>query len=416
LPDVIKSVELGKVTCLLGSRQVGKTSLMKLAVEHFSGQGYTCFYLDMDDSRNIPIFETIDNLEAFMVAQKTDSRHDKILLGVDEFYASQNTIKIFKVLSDHYPNIRVIASGSSAVEVKANIEESLAGRLRIIEVFPLNFEEVLLFRGNPYLENLKRENFLPGDFVLGNVEKDLHEMMIFGGYPRINLLSSGSDRVEEIYDIYSTYIQKDIKALLKDEDIITFNNLIKMLAAQSGQLLNIAAISNALKIGRRTLEKYLFILEKTFIIYLLPPFHTNVKKTIVKTPKIYFVDTGMMNMALENFTPIESRQNQGSIFETFILGEILKYRKKHHRPYFYRTTAGTEIDFIVHDMERGLIPIEVKYREFDTPVIPRGILEFCQAEKVQTACILNKNLYQQKTQNGTIFQFLPFIALKKLFS
>jgi len=66
LPDVIKSVELGKITCLLGSRQVGKTSLMKLAVEHFSGQGYTCFYLDMDDSRNIPIFETIDNLEAFM--------------------------------------------------------------------------------------------------------------------------------------------------------------------------------------------------------------------------------------------------------------------------------------------------------------------------------------------------------------
>jgi predicted AAA+ superfamily ATPase len=413
--DIIRSLELGKITFLLGSRQTGKTSLMKMALDHFPKKGYKCFYLDMEDARNIPLFESLENLEAFLTSRKSDFKKDKILLAVDEFYVYNNVIKIFKLICDHYKNIRVIASGSSAVEAKANIEESLAGRLRVIDVFPLNFEESLLFKKNPYLENLMARDFKPSDFVISNVEKDLLDMMIFGGYPKVNLLASVNDRIEEIYDIYSTYIQKDIRALLKDEDIVIFNKLVKLLAAQSGQLLSIAAISKALGLGRKTIEKYLFILEKTFIIHLLPPYSANVKKTVVKTPKVYFVDTGMMNMAVENFTAVELRQNKGSIFETFIMGEILKHRKKYHSIYFYRTTHGTEIDFIINDMERGIIPIEVKFKEFQTPVVPKSTLEFCKVEKVQCAYILNKNVYQRKILNGTTFIFLPFISLKKIF-
>lgn len=415
LNAVARSLELGKVTFLLGSRQTGKTSLMKLTLDHFSNRGYTCFYMDMEDARNLPVFESLDNLEAFLTSQKKDFKKDKILIAVDEFYVSNNIIKIFKLIWDHYKNVRVIASGSSAVEVKANIEESMAGRLRIIDVFPLSFEESLLFRKNPYLENLRAKDFEPSDFIIANVEKDLLDMMIFGGYPKVNLLSSANDRIEEIYDIYSTYIQKDIRALLKDEDIITFNKMVKLLAAQSGQLLSIASISKALRLGRKTIEKYLFILEKTFIIYLLPPYSTNVKKTIVKTPKLYFVDTGMMNMALENFTDVELRQNKGSIFETFILGEILKHRKKYHSIYFYRTTHGTEIDFIINDVEKGIIPVEVKFKEFQTPVVPKATLEFCKVEQVRYAYILNKNLYHRQIQKGITFIFLPFISLKKIF-
>ena len=415
LKDIVKSLELGKVTFLLGSRQTGKTSLMKLALDHFSNLGYTTFYMDMEDTRNLPVFESLDNLEAFLISQKKDFKKDKILIAVDEFYMSNTVIKIFKLVSDHYKNIRLIASGLSAVEAKSNIEESLAGRLRVIDVFPLSFEESLLFKKNPYLENLRAKGFEPGEFVIANVAKDFIDMMIYGGYPRVNLLSSPDERIEEIYDIYSTYIQKDIRALLKDEDIIIFNKLIKLLAAQSGQLLNIAGVCKALSLGRKTIEKYLFILEKTFIIHLLSPYSVNVKKTIVKTPKLFFVDTGIMNMAVENFTDIELRQNSGSIFETFILGEILKYKRKYHGIYFYRTIHGTEIDFIVNDVEKGIIPIEVKYKEFQTPIVPKSTLEFCKSEKVQRAYILNKNLYHQKVENCTTFVFLPFISLKKVF-
>jgi predicted AAA+ superfamily ATPase len=415
LKDIVRSLELGKVTFLLGSRQTGKTSLMKLTIDHFSNCGYTCFYMDMEDTRNLPVFESLDNLEAFLISQKKDFKRDKILIAVDEFYVSNTVIKIFKLICDHYKNVRIIASGSSAVEVKANIEESLAGRVRTIDVFPLSFEESLFFKKNPYLENLRAKNFEPSEFIVANVEKDLLDMMIFGGYPKVNLLSSSTERIEEIYDIYSTYIQKDIRALLKDEDIIIFNKLVKMLAAQSGQLLNIAGISKALGLGRKTIEKYLFILEKTFIIHLLSPYSTNVKKTLVKIPKLYFVDTGMMNMAVENFTGIELRQNRGSIFETFILGEILKYKKKYHSIYFYRTTHGTEIDFIINDVEKGIIPIEVKFKEFQTPIVPKSTLEFCKGEKINRAYILNKNLYHQRIENGTTFIFLPFISLKKIF-
>lgn len=415
LGQIVRSLEMEKITFLLGSRQTGKTSLIKLALSYYSKLAYQCFYIDMEDARNLPIFESIDSLETFLQSRKANFKEDKILIGVDEFYVSNRVMNIFKLLSDHHRNVRLIASGSSAVDVKANIEESLAGRLRVIDVFPLSFEESLLFKGNPYLEQLKEKKFVPNDFILQNVEKELQDMMIYGGYPRVNLLTSITDRIEEIYDIYSTYIQKDIRALLKDENIIIFNKLVKLLAAQSGQLLNISAVSKDLGTGRKILEKFLFILEKTFIIYLLPPYNSNVKKTIVKNPKLFFIDTGMMNMAVENFSALEFRQNAGNIFETFIFGEILKYKKKYHSIYFYRTTSGTEIDFIINDVERGLIPIEVKYKEFNTPVIPKAMVEFCKTENIRRAYILNKSLFHQKEKNGTSFIFLPFISLKKIF-
>jgi predicted AAA+ superfamily ATPase len=97
------------------------------------------------------------------------------------------------------------------------------------------------------------------------------------------------------------------------------------------------------------------------------------------------------------------------------LGEILKYKKKYHNVYFFRTTAGTEIDFIINDVEQGLIPIEVKYKEFKEPVIPRSLIEFCKTEDVRRAYILNKSLYLEESKNGTSFIFLPFISLKKIF-
>jgi len=410
--NIVKSIELGKVTFLLGSRQSGKTSLLHLVLDHFREQGLKCFYLDIEDSRNIPIFESIKNVEAYLVSRQVDLEKDNILLAIDEFYASNNVIKIFKLLCDHYPGIRVMASGSSAVEARANIQESLAGRMRVIDVYPLSFVESLQFKQNPYLENITSS---PQDIPNLVVEKLQKDIMIYGGYPKVSLLHSPDDRIDEIYDIYSTYIQKDIRALLGDEDIISFNKLVKLLAAQSGQLLNIASISKSLKISRKTVEKYLFILEKTFVIYLLPPYGSNIKKTVVKIPKLFFVDTGMMNMAIENFTPIELRQNKGSIFETFILAELLKYKKKYQQLYFYRTTSGTEIDFILNDVKTGLIPMEVKYKDLDSPVVPKGMLEFCKAEQLSKAYILNKRLSAETRHNGTLFIFLPFASIKNIF-
>jgi predicted AAA+ superfamily ATPase len=413
--DIVKALELRKITFLLGSRQTGKTSLMRITLEHFKKEGYSCFFLDMDDSRSLPVFESVESLETYLVSKKVRIKEDKIMIAVDEFYVSQGVIKIFKVLWDHYPNIRVMASGSSAVEAKANIEESLAGRLRIIEIFPLNFKEYLLFRREPYLDSLNTGPFQPNELMLGNLGPAVEDMMLYGGYPGVSLLTAPDDRIDEIYDIYSTYIQKDIRALLKDEDIITFNKMVKLLAAQSGQLLNISSLTRALGIGRKILERYLFILEKTYVISLIAPYSANVKKTVVKIPKLYFIDTGMMNMAIENFSALELRQNKGSIFETFVLAELMKYKKKYVNLFFYRTTSGTEIDFILKDIKRGLVPIEVKYREFQNPVVPKAMTEFCKSENVRTAYILNKNLFHEKKQNGTVFVFLPFIFLKKIF-
>lgn len=226
----------------------------------------------------------------------------------------------------------------------------MVGRTVNFEVYPLNFSEFLRFKGLTY--NLQQKLTPVHQQKLISFYK---EYINFGGYPKVVLEDSIEKKEKYLQQIIDTYIKKDIRDLANIKDIQKFNNLLKILASQSGQLLNIRQLSSSCNLSVPTVENYLFILENTYIIKKLPPFSSSAKVEIVKSPKVFFFDTGLMQMLwLKNL----ERGLWGAVLETSVFGELAK-KYTADNLHFWRSKGGNEIDFILKTKE-GILPIEVK--------------------------------------------------------
>jgi len=245
----------------------------------------------------------------------------------------------------------VIVSGSSSFEIKNKFTDSLVGRTVNFEIFPLSFSEFLHFRGEQFmLTHVHTRKKIDELKILYT------EFILYGGYPKIVLTSSIEKKERYLQQIIDTYIRKDIRDLADIRDIDKFNRLLEVLAAQSGQLVNVAELSRTAHIAKVTVEKYLFILEQTYIIRLLRPFSKNIRSEVFSMPKIFFYDTGLMQLLwLKQF----QKQVLGNVFETSIFSELIKKYQK-DQIYFWRTTDKKEIDFIL-EHNAILLPIEVKW-------------------------------------------------------
>jgi len=256
--------------------------------------------------------------------------------------------KFLKIMHDHFPNIKLLVSGSSTFEIKKKFKESLVGRTVNFEIYPLSFEEFLIFKGKNY--NLSKENTNAINEELIRLAEDYIK---FGGYPKIVLENSEEKKQTYLFQIINTYIRKDIRDIGNIRNISSFNALLELLASQSGQLLNVLEISNTLKINRETVLEYLDLLENTFIIKRITPFHKNLRSELSKNPKVFFLDTGMMHLLwLKEFPKVI----HGNSFETFIFLELFKSKNKIN---FWRTTNKQEIDFIIKN--KDIYAIEAKY-------------------------------------------------------
>ena len=271
---------------------------------------------------NLEYFENLESFLNFLRLNGLNPNGEHIVF-VDEFQHSPGSSKILKNLYDHFPNIKLYISGSSSLEIAFRMKESLAGRKSGYHLHPLSFEEFLIFKEEQkfikYLDNWK-----PG-INLAQSESDnfwnlLEEFMIFGGYPKVVLQKTRNGKIKEIKEIYDSYIKKDIKGFLNIDKILSYNKLIELLAVNIGGLLNINRLSSELSMPRESLERYLFLLEETFILKSIRPFFGNKKKEIIKMPKLYFEDTGMRNFAINNFNPLRLREDAGFILENYIIG------------------------------------------------------------------------------------------------
>ena len=175
------------------------------------------------------------------------------------------------------------------------------------------------------------------------------DFVVYGGYPRVALITTQESRIEELEEIYNAYLQKDIAGILQKDKKIAFTKLVILLSSQNGQLLNINELSNTLSLARSTIERFLFVLQETFIIKLVNPYFTNKRKEITKMPKIYFYDTGIRNAVIANFNPLNIRNDKGQLWENFLLIERLKkqsYTPIYANNFFWRTWSGKEVNFI----------------------------------------------------------------------
>jgi len=203
-------------------------------------------------------------------------------------------------------------------------------------------------------------------------------------------------------------VRKDIKDLAEIENTKTYNDLIEIVASQSAGLLNVDELSNTLNANRKTLDKYLFLLENTFIIGLLRPFYTNKRKEITKMPKLFLEDTGLRNMLLKNFTALKTRPDKGALIENFVYSELKKNLAPLEDLYFWRTQTQAEVDFVIKGERRQLIPVEVKYKKMKSAQIPSGLQSFIASYDVRKAFVITDDLLDQMNiGKKTVVYFLP---------
>lgn len=354
-------------------------------------------FLNMDDLDLRSKISTPKDLLNYIKYEFWYIENESITIFLDEFQNIENAWVFLKNIYDTYKNISLICSWSSSLEITKN-SEFLTGRKIIFDITWFTF-----------LEYLKTKNFKNIDvkfdlkdfdeikwfynFYSKELNQFLQEYLTIWWYPEI-VLTKWALRQKIAKDIIETYIKKDITAFLKVENIRAFNNLIKIFASQIWNLVNKSEINTTLWISINTLTRYIEILEWTFIINLVNPYFSNIRKEISKMPKIYFNDLWMRNYILYWHLDILQSQDIWELVENFIFNELKQ--KENIAVNFYRTISKSEIDFIFQKTFDEIIPIEVKYR--NKVSIPESIKNFNEnyKNKVKQNIIFTKDILDKK--------------------
>lgn len=325
-----------KVIIVYGPRQSGKTTLCKKLLSSYEGGRY--FLCDNPDVKEALSHKTATEMADFL--------GKKGLVVLDEAQNILNIGTTLKLLVDTYPQLQIIATGSSSFDLSNKIVEPLTGRKYEFILYPLSYQEVVQFEGK--LE----------------AKRKLERMMIYGLYPDIYLHSEDSAQ-ELIEEIKSAYLFKDILAYedIRNSDALT--KLLQMLALQIGSEVSYAELSKKIGIDIKTVQKYIDLLEKIFVIKKLPALSRNQRTEIHKSRKFYFYDLGIRNALIRNFNPLEIRQDVGALWENFCVMEKIKSlcnQRQFANFYFWRTWQQQEIDFII-ERDGKFEAFEFKWQE-----------------------------------------------------
>ena len=393
LKEISPFIKRKEAILIKGTRRVGKTSLLYLLKDILTKQlkiaKERIYFFDLEE---LDIREDFNNNPRNLLQYISESKAKQYIF-IDEIQYLDNPGIFLKILVDHYPNLKIFATGSSSLEIKHKIQDSLIGRVAYFQLYPLNFTEFLTFKNKNFplqvTPNQKKQ-----------LEQLLEEYFLFGGMPEVVLEQNRKLKKELLKNYVNLYVSKDIRNLADIESIGSFNKLIKILSSQTGCLLEKNEISNTLGIAFKTLNRYLDILQHTYIIILLSPFFANLRSKITKTPKIYFYDIGIRNSLLNNFNKIEFRLDKGALFENFIFLELLSVFGSEDI-YFYRTTKQTELDFII---ESRKITVKAKYKKYQDKKVFRVFDSFKKFDNK----IVNMN-FNMELENYSFIDWWRFI-------
>ena len=396
-----------KISLLLGARQVGKTTLLKGLYMELSKKN-KCLFLDLDVLSNYEKVSTFENLiSTLKLNGYREDQKDFFYLFLDEFQKYPNIARIMKNVYDNFNNIKIYASGSSSLGIKDRVQESLAGRKKINELFSLDFEEFLWFKQNDKLiknflniKGLKGENLYS---TLKEFNELLKEFIIFGGYPEVVLESSKEKKMEVLSSIFDLYVKKDLVEYLNIEKILKVKKLIEFLSVNNGQKIKYEEISRLISLNFNDIKKYIEILRETYIIEILKPFYTNKNKELVKIPKVYFIDNGVRNFFINNFNDLSLRNDVGFLFEGFVLSEFLKRGIKNLK--FWQDKNENEVDIII-DKNFIQIPIEIKFKQNLKSEDFQGIKAFLKDyPKTKKGYLINLGSQKKSKKFNLIFPY-----------
>lgn len=370
LINLAKTLPIISVT---GPRQSGKTTLLKNIFKNYE-------YINLENPamQNLAKADPVAFLKSF----------EKKLI-IDEAQYVPDIFSAVQVLSDanEQPG-SFILSGSQNFLLSKNIKQSLAGRVAIVKLLPLSFNEI-----NKHYQNINHK-----------------EIMIKGEYPRLYDTKIDSFRFYRSY--INTYIARDIKDLLDIRNISDFLRLLSLLATRVGQILNYSSLSKELGIDVRTVKSWISVLESSYIVYILKPYYKNLTKTIVKSPKLYFYDTGLVNYLLNVKTnkDYELKGYKGQIFENFVMSELIKYyynNDNDDRIFFYRDKNKLEIDIVDSSYDAKYKLCEIKAGETYDKKFKNNIKTLYKKNLIDLdkSCVVYGGIGALKDENIKIFGF-----------
>lgn len=322
------------VTVITGMRRVGKSTALKFLLEqvkHDNKIAFDCERIEVRTLFNSPNYESIiDELKLMGL-----NFLKPCVIALDEIQLIANLPSFVKYVYDTY-GVKFIVTGSSSYYMKNLFSESLAGRKRIFEMYPLSFSEFLQFKKSANNE-LDKYAMKPYNIAWYNRYKDLYEEYIrFGGFPEVVLQKKISDKRELLKDIINSYIELDVKLLSDFSVSDELYRLIKLLAARVGSKVDYTKLGSIAGLHRHKVNTYMQLMESTYLIYLVSPFTRNIDKEVSQQPKIYFSDTGIINELAG------TQLSSGQLFENAIAAQL----KRKGEIQYYQKKTGQEIDFI----------------------------------------------------------------------
>lgn len=419
LAKIIQQLDNDLILILIGPRQTGKTTLQKMLMDYLhANQPQTkTFYFDMEIPDNLKHFLDYKTIYDFLISQGMPADTTSILF-LDEFQKIPTPAKTLKILHDHYPYLKIIATGSSSLTINKSLrEESIAGRKRIFHVLPLDFVEYLDFRNLTELSTA-RYTILQKNLDTGAAASDMkttwEQFAIWGGYPRVSIQTSDEEKRASLQEIQSAYLERDIANLIPENELTKFIQFTSLLAVQAGGLFNINELSKIASVSRFKAEKYIFLLEQSFILHVIKPFFNNKQKELVKMPKLFFLDTGLRNYLIHNFAEPELRADKGMLMENAVYTELLKHLPIGASIHYWRTAQGTEVDFVIRK-EQNVIPVEVKYQPFQKPIVPSGLKSFIEQYKPPRAFVMTRDYSARTKYLSCEVLFVPAYFTEKIF-
>jgi len=336
LENLNKAAVPGKAVIVYGARRTGKTTLVKRFLQDIdepyllvSGEDITVQgYLSCN---------SIEKLSAFVGANR--------LLVVDEAQKVPNIGANLKLIIDHIPDIRIVATGSSSFDLARKVGEPLTGRKTTLKLFPLSQMEI---------GQIEQRH---------QTDANLESRLIYGAYPEVVLNNDNRAREKYLREIVSSYLHKDILELDGIRHSAKISRLLQLIAFQVGKEVSYTELGTGLGMSKNTIERYLDLLEKAFVIQKLSGFSRNLRSEVTKNSRYYFLDNGVRNAIINNFNTLELRNDTGELWENYLVIERLKrqeYLEEVANNYFWRTYKQKEIDF-VEEREGKLFGYEMKW-------------------------------------------------------
>jgi len=329
-------LEPGKVLVVFGPRQVGKTTLVKDFLST------TALKYRFETGGNLDVHEWLSSLSLKELRKHLDGYE---LFIVDEAQKVPNIGEALKLIVDSIESISVIVTGSASFELAGQVGEPLVGRKKDLYLFPISQLELRAF------------------YSMGELEQNVSDFMIYGSYPEIVTTTNNDEKNAKIEALANAYLLKDILEFERVKDSQLLRKLLTLLAFQIGKEVSLTELANTLDINVRTVDRYLDLLEKAFIIYNVRGFSRNLRKEVTKMSRYYFYDNGIRNAVISNFNSLDMRDDVGALWENFLFMERLKmrtYKRIYANQYFWRTWDKKEID-LVEERDGKLYGYEFKW-------------------------------------------------------